>query len=265
MPQTGIVHLNYPYLSSPQPRAFAHRGWHIDDLDGLENALPAFRRATHEGYVYLETDVQVTADGTVVVHHDPTLDRTTDRTGSVELLRWSEVRRARIAGKEPISRLEDLLEELPEAHFNIDVKSDAAVAPFVRALERTGSIDRVAAASFSARRLGRIRKLAGPKLTMAMGPISAGAILAGSRTPLLPLRWLARGSMAQVPMRRGRISIVSKTFIDAVHRVGAEVHVWTIDDREQMIELLDLGVDGIVTDRPDILRDVLVERGVWVS
>lgn len=181
----------------------------------------------------------------------------------VERLPWAEVRRARIAGVEPISRLEDLLEELPEARINIDIKSDAAVEPFVRVIERAGAIDRVAAASFSARRLGRIRKLAGPKLTMSMGPISIGVILANSRVPLLPLGFLARGVMAQVPMRRGRLSIVDKAFVDAAHRAGAEVHVWPIDDESTMDALLDLGVDGIVTDRPDILRTVLRRRAAW--
>lgn len=252
------------YLADPTPRAFAHRGWHIDDLDGLENALPAFQRAASEGYRYLEADVQVTADGVVVVHHDHTLDRTTDRSGLVSGLPWSEVRRARIAGVAPVSRLEDLLEELPEARLDIDIKSDAAVAPFVRVIERAGAIDRVAAASFSWRRLGRVRKLAGPKLTMSMGPISAGVILANSRMPLLPLSVFARGAMAQVPMRRGRLSIVDKDFVDAAHRIGAEVHVWTIDDESTMDALLDIGVDGIVTDRPDILRTVLRRRSAWL-
>lgn len=253
------------YLSTPQPRAFAHRGWHIDELDGLENALPAFQRAAKEGYVYLETDVRVTSDGVAVVHHDESLDRTTDRTGLIQRQPWSEVRRARIAGTEPISRLEDLLEELPEAKFNIDVKSDAAAEPFVRTLERTGAIDRVAAASFSAWRLGRIRGLAGPRLTTSMGPVSASVVLFNARVPLLPLGFLTRGAMAQVPMSRGRLPIVTKPFVDAAHRIGAEVHVWTIDDIDEMRALLDLGVDGIVTDRPDLLRDVLRERGTWIA
>ncbi|WP_019813218.1 glycerophosphodiester phosphodiesterase family protein, partial [Saccharomonospora saliphila] len=148
----------FPYLAAPPPRAFAHRGWHVDELAGMENSLPAFRRAVTEGYRYIETDVHATADGVVVVHHDPSLDRTTDGTGPIAGQTWRSVRRARIGGREPVSRLEDVLEELPEAFFNVDVKSDAAVEPFLRVVRRCGALDRVAAAAFSESRLVRLRR-----------------------------------------------------------------------------------------------------------
>lgn len=252
----------YPYLASPVPRAFAHRGWHIDDLHGMENSLPAFRRAAAEGYHHIETDVHATSDGVLVVHHDETLDRTTDRGGAVGSLRWSEVRGAKIGGTEPVSRLEDVLEELPDAHFNVDIKSDAAVEPFLRTIRRCDAFDRVAAASFSARRLARVRKLGGPRLVLAMDPVSAGVVWATSRAPI-PLDFLARGVMAQVPLRHGRVSVVSPAFVRRAHRMGAEVHVWTVDDAATMRRLLDIGVDGIISDRPDVLRTVLLERGAW--
>ncbi|MPY96945.1 MAG: glycerophosphodiester phosphodiesterase [Actinophytocola sp.] len=253
----------YPYLASPVPRAFAHRGWHIDDLHGMENSLPAFHRAADEGYHHIETDVHATSDGVVVVHHDDTLDRTTDRTGSINTLTWSDARRAKIAGREPVSRLEDVLEELPNAHFNVDIKTDAAVEPFLRTIRRCNAVDRVAAASFSARRLARIRRLGGPQLVQAMDPVSAGVVWATSKIPLVPIGFLAKGAMAQVPLRQGRLSVVSPAFVRRAHRMGAEVHVWTVDDAPTMRSLLDIGVDGIITDRPDILRMVLRERGAW--
>ncbi|WP_084037119.1 glycerophosphodiester phosphodiesterase [Haloechinothrix halophila] len=253
----------HPYLASPVPRAFAHRGWHIDDLHGMENSLPAFRRAADEGYRHIETDVHATSDGVLVVHHDPTLDRTTDRGGSISELTWSEARRAKIGGAEPVSRLEDVLEELPNAHFNVDVKTDAAVEPFLRTIRRCKAVDRVAAASFSARRLARIRRFGGPQLVQAMDPVSAGVVWATSKVPLVPLGFLARGTMAQVPLRQGRLTVVSPAFVRRAHRMGAEVHVWTVDDAPTMRKLLDIGVDGIITDRPDILRTVLRERGAW--
>lgn len=255
--------VHYPYLEPPVPRAFAHRGWHVGELADYENSLPAFRRAAREGYRHIETDVQVTADGVVVVHHDDNLDRTTDRSGIISELKWSEVRRARIGGTEPVSRLEDVLEELPEALFNIDVKTDLAVEPFVRVINKIGAIDRVAAASFSARRLGRIRKLGGPRLVMGMGPVSAGVLWANGKVPFVPLGLLARGAMAQVPLRYGHLGVVDAAFVRMAHRIGAEVHVWTVDDPTQMRALLDMGVDGIVTDRPDTLREVLRERDAW--
>lgn len=260
---TWGMHASFPYLADPLPRAFAHRGWHLDELAGLENSLPAFRRAWAEGYRYVETDVHATADGVVVVHHDPNLDRTTDGSGPIATQTWEQLKQVKIGGTAPLSRLEDVLEELPEARFNIDVKVDRAVEPFVRVLERTGAHDRVAAAAFSDARLVRLRRLAGPKLATAMGPRSAFALWARGKLPLLPLGRLVLGAMAQVPVRQGALRVVDETFVAIAGRSGIEVHTWTIDDPAEMRLLLDLGVHGIVTDRPDLLREVLIERGSW--
>ncbi|WP_414635915.1 glycerophosphodiester phosphodiesterase [Amycolatopsis sp.] len=258
-----LVQINHPYLTSAGPRAFAHRGWHLDDLGDMENSLSSFRRAVAEGYEYIETDVHATADGVVVVHHDMLLDRTTDGYGLIGKQPWSAVRRARIGGREPVARLEDILEELPDAKFNVDVKSGTAVEPFVRTIERTGSYERVAAASFSDARLARLRKLAGPKLLTAMGPRSVATLWANGWWPWPRLNLPAQGSMAQVPVRQGVLRVIDRSFLRAAARAGIEVHAWTINDPVQMRALLDLGVHGIVTDRPDLLRDILVERGVW--
>lgn len=253
----------FPYLAGSPPRAFAHRGWHVGDLDGMENSLPAFRRAVAEGYRYIETDVHASADGVVVIHHDGALDRTTDGTGPIAGQPWRVVRRARVAGREPVSRLEDVLEELPGALFNVDVKSDAAVEPFVRVLRRCAAFDRVAAASFSEARLARLRRLAGPRLATSLGPRSAALLRAQSWLPPARLGALARGVMAQVPLRHGPVPLVDRAFVRAARRVGIEVHTWTINEPARMRALLDLGVHGIVTDRPDLLRDLLRHRGAW--
>jgi glycerophosphoryl diester phosphodiesterase len=253
----------FPYLADPLPRAFAHRGWHLGELAGMENSLPAFQRAFAEGYRYLETDVHATSDGVVVVHHDASLDRTTDGRGAIATQTWAQLKNVKIGGKAPLSRLEDVLEALPEARLNVDVKSNQAVEPFIRVIERTGAHDRVAAASFSDARLARIRKLAGPKLVTAMGPRAAFALWAQGRLPLLPLRKLVLGAMAQVPVQQGALRVVNAAFLKGATRAGIEVHTWTIDDPDQMRTLLDLGVHGIVTDRPDLLREVLIERGTW--
>ncbi|MEU7527061.1 glycerophosphodiester phosphodiesterase [Saccharothrix sp. NPDC042600] len=252
---------NHPYLSGPHPRAFAHRGWHLDDLTGMENSLAAFRRAAAEGFRYLETDVHATSDGVVVVHHDDVLDRTTDATGPVATQPWSAVKNANVGGREPITRLQDLLEELPDARLNIDVKSDRAVEPVVTLLRRTNALHRVCLASFSEKRLARLRRLAGPDLMTSMGPRSAGALWAAGRVPLLGLP--VAGLIAQVPATQGRLTVVDPRFVRAAHRRGLEVHVWTIDDDTDMTRLLDMGVDGLVTDRPDRLREVLRARDQW--
>ncbi|MEO6083208.1 MAG: glycerophosphodiester phosphodiesterase [Umezawaea sp.] len=253
----------HPYLDGPHPRAYAHRGWHLDDLSGMENSLSGFRRAAAEGYRYLETDVHATSDGVVVVHLDRTLDRTTDLTGPVAARPWSQVGRAMIGGREKITRLDHLLEELPDALVNIDVKADAAVEPVLAVLRRSGAMGRVCLASFSDTRLARLRRLGGPRLLTSMGPRSAGALWLSGRVPVAGLA--ARGTLAQVPATQGRLRVVDERFVRAAHRRGVEVHVWTVNDAAWMGQLLDLGVDGLVTDRPDVLRDVLRARGTWTG
>lgn len=261
--QTDAVTLTHPYLSGPYPRAFAHRGWHIDALAGMENSLAAFRRAAEEGFQYLETDVHATADGVGVVHHDPLLDRTTDECGAIAGLPWRVVRRARIGGREPVARLEDLLEELPHARFNIDVKSDAAVGPVLDVLRRMDAWHRVCLASFSERRLARLRLLAGARLLTSMGPRSVRVFWLCGRVPWPRISAGVRGSLAQVPVRHGRLTVVERRLVRHARRCGCEVHVWTVDEPDEMRRMLDLGVDGLVTDRPDLLRDVLRARGCW--
>ncbi len=253
--------MTHPYLAGPRPRAFAHRGWHVGDLTGMENSLSSFRRAVQEGYRYIETDVHATSDGVVVVHHDHTLDRTTDGKGLVADLPWIEVSQARIGGRETITRLADVLEELPDTFFNIDVKSEGAVEPILGLLRKAKALQRVCLASFSDSRLARLRRGGGPELLTSMGPRSAGALWAAGRIPLAGLA--VRGQVAQVPVSQGRLRVVDRRFVQAAHRRDLEVHVWTIDDEADMRALLDLGVDGLVTDRPDVLREVLRSRGTW--
>jgi glycerophosphoryl diester phosphodiesterase len=255
---------DHAFFGGPYPRAFVHRGWHYDDLSGMENSLPAFRRAVSEGYHYLETDVHATSDGVVVVHHDAVLDRTTDLSGPIARQPWQVVRTAKIGGREPVSRLEDLLEELPDAFLNIDVKAERAIGPLVDTLRRTNSYGRVCVASFSESRLERVRRTAGDGLLTSMGTRAIARLWASGRVPILRG---GRGQqrIAQVPARQGRLTIVDKRLIAAASRRGIEVHVWTIDEPEQMHELIDLGVDGIMTDRPSVLRDVLRARGLWAA
>jgi len=229
----------------------------------MENSRAAFRRAVDEGYTYLETDVHATADGVVVVHHDETLDRTTDSAGTLAGQPWSVVRRAQVAGNEPLCRLDELLEDLPAAKINVDVKADSAAGPVLELLRRMNAWDRVCVASFSERRLNWLRRHGGERLLTGIGYRSAVALRMRAWAPRLRERSPLRGSLAQLPRRRGRIRVVDAGLVRYAHRCGIEVHVWTIDSPAEMAELLDLGVDGLVTDRPDLLREVLRRRGAW--
>jgi glycerophosphoryl diester phosphodiesterase len=248
------------FFDGSAPRAFAHRGWQVGDLAGLENTMAAFRRAVHEGYRYLETDVRATADGQLVVFHDARLDRVTDRRGAIAELPWSEVSRARVGGTEPIPLLADLLEEFPDARFNIDAKSAGAVKPLAKLVTDAGATDRVCLGSFSDQRLSMLREILGDRVAMALGP---RAIFRLVRTSALRRRFVTSAVAAQVPLRYQGVQIVTPRFLATAHAAGMEVHVWTIDDPDDMRRLLTLGVDGIMTDRPELLRDVLIERGSW--
>ncbi|MGH3770335.1 MAG: glycerophosphodiester phosphodiesterase family protein [Pseudonocardiaceae bacterium] len=258
-----MVSPRHPFLDGPFPRAFAHRGWHLGELAGMENSLAAFRRAAREGYHYLETDVHATRDGVVVVIHDATLDRTTDSSGEVQKLDWAAVRTARVGGRERVCRLADLLEELPEALLNIDVKADSAVAPVLELLRRTSGWHRVCLVAFSEARLRRLRAAAGPALLTSTGPVSAAALRLRSVPPLQRIAVPIRGELAQLPVRLCGIPLMDRTLLRYAHHRGLEVHVWTVNRAEEMHALLDLGVDGLMTDRPDVLRDVLRARRAW--
>ncbi|MGH3321620.1 MAG: glycerophosphodiester phosphodiesterase [Streptosporangiaceae bacterium] len=257
---TRHVRRHYQFLDHTGPLAFAHRG---GTLDGLENTMPAFQRAVDLGYRYLETDVHATADGVLLAFHDHTLDRVTDRTGRVAVLPYAEVRRARIGGREPIPLLGDLLGAWPDVRVNIDVKEASAVGPLVSALRRTNAFDRVCVASFSERRIAAVRAALGARVCTALGPRGVTSLWVASRAPFLGL--LARGGVpcAQVPSHTRRVRVVTPAFVAAAHRLGVQVHVWTVNDQTEMRRLLDAGVDGIFTDELEGLRDVLAERGAW--
>lgn len=242
----------------------AHRGGATHpELDGLENTLAAFEHAVALGYRYLETDVHATADGVLLAFHDDLLDRVTDQVGAIGSLTAADVDRARIAGVHRIPRMADLLEAFPTCRFNIDLKAQGAVEPLATLLRETGSLDRVCVGSFSLSRLGQFRALTEGLAATSAAPLEVAAFMAAPSGLLA--RALTRGRVAalQVPRRRGALPVVTAGFVRRAHAAGAHVHVWTIDDPAEMHELLDLGVDGIFTDRTDLLKDVLVERGQW--
>ncbi len=246
-----------PFLHHPGILAFAHRG---GAGDWPENTMPAFENAVSLGYRYVETDVHVTRDGVLVAFHDESLDRVTDSKGRIRDLSWAQVSRARVAGVEPIPLLEDLLGTWPTLRINIDPKHDSAVEPLAEALRRTNSVERVCVGAFSDRRLARLRRLVGPELCTSLGPGGTARLrAAGVGLPF----GTVRAACAQVPHRTKGVTLTDQRFVDTAHRRGLQVHVWTIDDPAEMHQLLDLGVDGIMTDRPAILREVLRSRGEW--
>ncbi|OEJ38026.1 glycerophosphodiester phosphodiesterase [Streptomyces agglomeratus] len=253
-----MTRVRHPYLDHPAPLAFAHRG---GAADGLENTAAAFRRADKAGYRYFETDVHATSDGRLVAFHDTTLDRVTDGRGSIAALPWNVVSRARVAGREPLPLFEDLLEEFPDARWNVDIKAERALAPLVGLIRRTGAWDRVCVGSFNENRVSRAQRLAGPRLATSFG--TTGVLGLWLRARSLPAAVRRSAVCAQVPETQNGIRVVDHRFVRTAHALGLQVHVWTVNDRARMAALLDLGVDGIMTDHIDTLRTVLTERGAW--
>ncbi|HWI42437.1 MAG TPA: glycerophosphodiester phosphodiesterase [Nocardioides sp.] len=254
------------YLEPGRVLAFAHRGGaYHPEIEGMENTLAAFRHAAALGYDYLETDVHLTKDGVLLAFHDAVLDRVTDRKGAIRDLTLAEIREARIGGSEEVPTLVALLDAFPEARFNIDLKADGAVHALADLVRERDLWDRVLVGSFSRSRIRRFRRLTGGRVPTSAHP---GEVVAFRLCPSARLAALLvdRDLAAfQVPHRRGRLVVVTPGFVRRAHAAGIQVHVWTVDDPAEMTELLDRGVDGIFTDRTDLLKDVLEARGQWWS
>jgi glycerophosphoryl diester phosphodiesterase len=250
----------YAFLEGPVPVAMAHRGGAIEHL---ENTFPAFQACVDMGYRYLETDVRVTADGVLVVFHDPTLERVTDRSGRIENLTWAEVSIARIGGREPILRLEDLLGAWPDMRFNLDIKAAGVLAPLVRTVRRLRVTDRICLGSFSDARIAAARRLFGPSVCTALGPRGVAALRLSSYSPRAAGLVRIQAGCAQVPLQLGGRALVDERFVAAAHARDLQVHVWTVDTAAETTAMLDLGVDGVMTDRPAMLRELLEKRGQW--
>ncbi len=264
----------HPFLDRSTPIGFAHRG---GAGDAPENTLAAFEAAIALGYRYLETDAQVTRDGTVVAFHDDRLERVTDREGVIAELDLADVQAADAGyrfsldgGRShpqrgrglTIPRLEDLLKRWPEARLNIDAKTDRGMLALIDLINHFDAWDRVCLGSLSRGRQRRIRLLSRGRACYAMAP---GALAIARLTALCGHMPRLGADCVQLSLGEGPIPIITARFIRAAHRVGLPVHAWTVNDESVMHELLDLGVDGIMTDRLQSLRAVFATRGLDVG
>ncbi len=263
-PRTGFAYLDAVLDPPGSVLAFAHRGGaYHPEIEGLENTLAAFHHAAALGYDYLETDVHVTRDGVLLAFHDAVLDRVTDRQGEIARLTHDQVRAAVIGGREEIPTLGRLFDELPGARFNIDLKSAGAAACLAAFLDAREAWDRVLVGSFSRSRLVEFTRLVSRPVPTSASPqeVVAFAALPSARMA----GWLSRRPFQafQVPHRQRGLLITGPGLVRRAHAAGKHVHVWTIDEPAEMHHLLDLGVDGLFTDRTDVLKDVLTARGQW--
>ncbi|MGJ9486249.1 glycerophosphodiester phosphodiesterase family protein [Actinotignum sp. GS-2025b] len=277
----------------------AHRG---GGNEYPENSLRAFEALYRAGFRHIESDVHATADGVAVILHDPLLDRTTDGVGPISAHTWAEVAQVRNEAGERPPRLDEVLDAFPDAVFNLDAKSDAAVEPLVAAVRRTGAAGRVCLASFSQARVERMRSRL-PGATFSLGRSAVAWLMALSHLPgvqgvriakfpgsqrgfqavqvpvdialprprslpglrSLPRPWpLSRSSRSRRLLQSGDaagggtlghpVPVLTARFVQLAHAQGLAVHAWTINSAAEAEGLLDLGVDGIITDEPSAMR-----------
>ena len=247
----------HAYLDYNGLLAFAHRG---GAEEAPENTMAAFEAAVRLGYRYLETDGYTTSDGVLLSFHDQILDRVTDMQGAVAETSWDVMKKAKVEGKEPVPLMAEVLDAFPETRINIDPKVDSAVEPLIKLIRDMDVLDRVCIGSFSSERIDAFRDAFGAKVCTSMGPGETARLRGHAyNLPLKPLL----ANCAQIPVKQYGLTLVDPRMVRAANRLGLQIHVWTIDEEDEMERLIDLGVHGLMTDKPSLLREVLKRRGLW--
>ena len=248
--------------------AFAHRGGANDPgIIGLENTLAAFEHAYALGYRYFETDVHASTDGVLFAFHDDELERVTDGSGHLADMSSDAIGRARIAGTHAVPPLAALVDAFPDVTFNIDIKTDSATQPLVDLIRDRNLGSRVIVGSFSAERLNTFRRLTGGRVRTSAHPREVAAFVLCPNALLArllrPLPCVALQVPVRTTLKGHQIEVVTRRLVRNAHAAGKQVHVWTIDDPNEMERLISLGVDGLMTDRTDLLKDVLIKHRLW--
>ena len=247
----------HPFFKGHNFYGFVHRG---GDEEKTENTLEAFQYSSDLGFVFMETDVQSTSDGKVVIFHDSDLKRVAGLNKRVSDLTFKEIKEVDLINGGTIPSLEETLSSFPNLRFNIDIKVDSAVEETIRIVKNHNALNRVCLAAFSTSRLHRIRYITGSDLCSSMGQAEIVRLLLSSYG--LDLK-ASPGFCAQVPVSQFGIPIVTRRFVKKVHDLNKLIHVWTIDETEEMYRLIDLGVDGLMTDKPTVLKEALVARNLF--
>ena len=246
----------YSYLDHEGLLAFAHRG---GDRVAPENTMAAFHDAVGQGYRYLETDVHASKDGEVYAFHDDNLTRMVGDDVAISTLTAAEIDGLKVHGAHHIPTMAELFETFPEARFNIDAKAWPVVAPLIALINKTATHERICIGSFSDKRIKTVLRGVGD-VCHSVGPLGAARFRIGA-WGRLPLSYAA-GAL-QFPVSEYGVSMVTKASVAYAHKRGLQVHVWTINDESTMHELLDLGVDGLMTDDCALLKKVLQARNLW--
>jgi glycerophosphoryl diester phosphodiesterase len=266
---------------------YAHQG---GAREAPSNTMFAFRRALTVGADAFELDVHASADRRLIVSHDPTVDRTSNGSGDIASMTLAELKALdngywfvpgedaaqghpdadyELRGQAPadpslsFATLDEVLEEFPDVPINIDIKRTAPeVEPYeellAKTLARAGRTDDVIVASFEESATDEFRRHAAGIGTSA-GLADTAEFVRASRAGRRPPESVLRHVALQVPAYFMDTPIVDEKFVALAHECGIAVHVWTIDEPEEMARLIDLGVDGVMTDKPTLLAGLLSE------
>jgi len=240
----------HPYLNQSGVSISAHRG---GSEEAPENTLESFSYAIGLGSSYIETDVQLSADGIPYIFHDDDLSRLLNMNVKFNSLHSDQIEKLRLFESYQIPKLETALTQFPNALFQIDLKTDEVALPAMKVIESLNAFDRICIASFSSNRLQKVRKKF-PDTCLSMGPKEILKLLLASFGLYNKTIY---GDCLQVPVYHYGIKLVTRRFVKYVQSIGLKIHVWTINDENTMRKLIDLGVDGIITDRPKLLKEVL--------
>ena len=247
----------HPFFQDYSFYGFVHRGG--DEVE-TENTIEAFKYSSDLGFVFIETDVQATKDGHVVIFHDATLRRMAGVNKSIKELTLKEINEIDLLDGGKIPLLSEALETFPNLRFNIDIKTEDALEETIQIIKKMNFLDKTCLASFSSSRLKRIKHLAGPEACISSGQMDIFKMMCQSvGIGLKP----TKSQCAQIPLKQWGVPVLTKKFIEIAKMQNKFVHVWTIDDKNQMFELIEFGVDGLMTDKPSVLKEAMIEKGLF--
>tara|TARA_Y100001970_G_C14259557_1_gene878695 strand:- start:2629 stop:3375 length:747 start_codon:yes stop_codon:yes gene_type:complete len=247
----------HPYFEGYNFYGFVHRG---GDEEKTENTLEAFQYSSDLGFIFIETDVQITKDNQIVIFHDENLKRMAGISKEIRDLEFEEIKKIDLINGGKIPLLKEALISFPNLRFNIDIKKEKAVDETIKIINSLNCLNRVCLASFSSKRLKRIRALAGPNACTSSGQMEVFKLVSNSIGINIGI---PDGDCVQVPTSQWGVPIITKGFIESVHELGKLIHVWTIDHEPEMNNLIELGIDGLMTDKPSVLKRTLQKKGLF--
>ena len=237
--------------------AFAHRG---GTEFAPENTFEAFSNAFEIGYKFLETDVHINADGELMAFHDSTIDRVTNYEGELKNFTSNQLKKIKINDKFNIPFLADLIEAFPSIFFSVDMKSDDTVIPLIKLVNRMGVKDRICFASFNQNRLKYVRDEYLNKCITSLGP---NEIAQTKLFSILGKKIHIKSKIASLPTSKYKIQLLNKSHIEFLKSLNIKVIAWTINKSEEMKHLINMGVDGIMTDNISSLKKILIKKNLW--